>query len=71
MVERLKIFIGKFIIFNKGKIDKSYNEVDVSEYMKNENIEISVEVNTGKKDFTAYTMDLTKKYIDINSDYRS
>jgi len=25
----------------------------------------------GKKNFTAYTMDLTKEYIDINANYRS
>jgi len=25
----------------------------------------------GSKNFTAYTMDLTKKYIEINADYRS
>jgi len=30
-----------------------------------------VDLNIGNKDFTAYTMDLTKKYIEINSDYRS
>ena len=24
-----------------------------------------------RKNFTAYTMDLTKKYIEINADYRS
>ena len=34
-------------------------------------IDISVELNLGKKNFTAYTMDLTKKYIEINGDYRS
>jgi len=39
--------------------------------MKNTNIEISVKIGTGKKSFTAYTMDLTKKYIEINADYRS
>ena len=27
--------------------------------------------NMGLKNFTAYTMDLTKKYIEINADYRS
>ena len=27
--------------------------------------------NIGKKEFTSYTMDLTKKYIEINADYRS
>jgi glutamate N-acetyltransferase/amino-acid N-acetyltransferase len=39
--------------------------------MKNENIDISVEIFTGSKNFTVYTMDLTKEYIKINSDYRS
>ena len=39
--------------------------------MKNSNIEISVNVGSGNKNFTAYTMDLTKKYIEINADYRS
>ena len=39
--------------------------------MKNSNIEISVKCWNWKKTFTAYTMDLTKKYIEINADYRS
>ena len=34
-------------------------------------IDINVELNLGTKNFTAYTMDLTKKYIEINTDYRS
>ena len=43
----------------------------VSEYMQNELIDINVDIGLGKKYFTAYTMDLTKKYIEINADYRS
>ena len=39
--------------------------------MKNQSLEIIVEVGLGNKNFTAYTMDLTKKYIEINSEYRS
>ena len=39
--------------------------------MKNEIIDLSIDLNMGKKNFSAYTMDLTKKYIEINSDYRS
>ena len=38
---------------------------------KKKKIDITVELNMGKKNFTAYTMDLTKKYIEINGDYRS
>ena len=32
---------------------------------------VNIETFTGNKNFTAYTMDLTKKYIEINADYRS
>ena len=39
--------------------------------MKNDNIDIHVDISNGSKNFTAYTMDLTKNYIEINSDYRS
>jgi glutamate N-acetyltransferase/amino-acid N-acetyltransferase len=39
--------------------------------MKNSNIEISISLASGNKSFTVYTMDLTKKYVEINSDYRS
>ena len=36
-----------------------------------ENIDLDIEIFTGKKSFTIYTMYLTKKYIEINADYRS
>ena len=39
--------------------------------MKNENIEINIEIFTGSENFTVYTMDFTKKYVEINADYRS
>ena len=39
--------------------------------MKDKAIGISINLNLGTKNFTAYTMDLTKKYIEINADYRS
>ena len=49
----------------------NYNESEVSDYMKNGDIDINVDISNGSKNFTVYTMDLTKKYIDINADYRS
>ena len=39
--------------------------------MKNDNIDLIVDLSSGSKNFLAYTMDLTNKYIDINADYRS
>ena len=54
-------------------IAKGINPLDkkVAEYMKGEKVDITIDLNIGNKSFTAYTMDLTKKYIEINADYRS
>ena len=41
------------------------------EYMKNENIVFNIEIFTGSESFIVYTMDFTKKYVEINADYRS
>ena len=62
---------GSFKIIENGNLSKFYKEQEVANYMKNENIDIIVDLGIGKKEFTSYTMDLTKKYIEINSDYRS
>ena len=70
-LKKLCIKLGNLKIVQDGKLYQNYSEELASKYMKNENIDISVEVYTGKKDFTSYTMDLTKKYININADYRS
>jgi glutamate N-acetyltransferase/amino-acid N-acetyltransferase len=70
-INSLAILFGKISIVKNGKIDPDYSEAKTAEYMKNTNIEINVKIGTGNKSFTAFTMDLTKKYIEINADYRS
>ena len=70
-LNKLSIKFGDLNIVNKGKIFNQYNENDAAEYMKRSSIEINVSAGNGKKNFTVYTMDLTKKYIEINADYRS
>ena len=70
-LEKLSIKFGEFSIINNGKLNLNYNESDVANYMKNDNIDIYINIFKGSKKFTTYTMDLTKEYIEINSDYRS
>ena len=70
-LSKLSIRFGSIKIIEKGQLLNSYNEEEVSEYMKNENIDIVVDLGSGKKSFTAYTMDFTKKYIEINANYRT
>ena len=70
-INSINLLIGNNKVLDKGQLSKSYSEQNIKEYMKNDSLKISVEMNLGKKNFTCYTMDLTKKYLEINSDYRS
>ena len=70
-VNKLSINIGPFSVLFKGNLFRDYDEKKLSEYMQNELLDITVDIGLGKKNFTAYTMDLTKRYIEINADYRS
>ncbi len=70
-LNKLIIKFGDIKIIEKGQLSSFYNEIEAKEYMRNEKIEIIIDIGAGKKSFEAYTMDLTKKYIEINSDYRS
>ena len=70
-LDKLSIKLGDLIVVQSGKLNVNYNEQDASDYMKNSDIEIMVDISNGSKNFTAYTMDFTKKYIEINADYRS
>jgi len=70
-LNKLEIKFGTIKIIEKGQLSINYNEIEVAEYMKNEKIDLSIDLNMGKKNFSVYTMDLTKKYFEINSDYRS
>ncbi len=68
---KLTIHIGKIKVIENGKVALSYNEQEAAKYMKEKTIDLFVNLNLGKKEFTSYTMDLTKKYIEINADYRT
>ena len=71
-IKKLSIKLGHIKIIEKGQLFKSYIEDDAAVYMReSKKIDITVEMNMGKKFFTAYTMDFTKKYIEINADYRT
>jgi len=70
-LKKLSINFGNTKVIDKGQLVSNYKESEVANYMKDQTIDISVTLNVGSKNFTAYTMDFTKKYIEINADYRS
>ena len=67
----ISLKFGRNVILKKGKLKKNYNEDPVSEYLKKNEIRIEVDLNCGKFFSKVWTCDLTKKYIEINADYRS
>ena len=70
-INSVNLTIGNYKVLEKGQLSKNYSEQQLKEYMKNNSIRITLEINLGKKNFTCYTMDFTKKYLEINSDYRT
>ena len=71
IVDKLKIKYGNFMIVENGQQIKNYKEEDLNEYLQWDSIEINIELNMGKSNFTVYTCDFTKDYIEINTDYRN
>ena len=69
--EKISIKFGDLQVVLNGKVYINYNEKLAKDYMTNNHIEINIDVSNGSKNFVAYTMDLTKRYIEINGDYRS
>ena len=70
-LDKLSVKFGEINIVQNGKLASNYNESETAEYMKNDTIDINIDIMSGSKNFTSYTMDFTKKYIEINADYRS
>ena len=69
--DRIKVQFGPLIAAQDGLISPTYDEAKMSAYMKNAELEVSVDVGVGKGSATVWTCDLTKQYVAINGDYRS
>jgi glutamate N-acetyltransferase/amino-acid N-acetyltransferase len=67
----LSISFGAIRVAHAGARDPSYDEAVVSDYMKSDVIDLTVEIGLGRGSDTVLTCDLTKEYVAINGDYRS
>ena len=69
--DRLSISFWAIRVAHEGARDPSYDEAEVSAYMKNDVIDLSVDLGLGRGADRVMTCDLTKEYVAINGDYRS
>jgi glutamate N-acetyltransferase/amino-acid N-acetyltransferase len=69
--ERMSVSFGHLVAAHNGTVAPGYSEAAMSDYMKNAELEIAVDVGVGHGSWTMWTCDLTKAYVAINGDYRS
>ncbi|MDT8344751.1 MAG: bifunctional glutamate N-acetyltransferase/amino-acid acetyltransferase ArgJ [Thermohalobaculum sp.] len=69
--DRLSIRFGDIVVAEGGWVSPGYREADGAAYMKRAELDLHVDVGVGASQATVWTCDLTKRYIEINADYRS
>jgi glutamate N-acetyltransferase/amino-acid N-acetyltransferase len=69
--DRLAIRFGDLTVAEAGERAPGYDEAATSAYMRNDELEIGVDLGLGSGAARVYTCDLTHGYISINGDYRS
>lgn len=70
-INKIKIWIGNYLIFENNQRSKFYDEKIAKEIMNQDEIDITINLNDGIYDEIIYTCDLSNEYIDINANYRS
>ena len=69
--DTLTVRLGPHVLAENGQLAPAYREEDGAAYMKNAELVLAVDLGLGTDAFTAWTCDLTHRYIEINADYRS
>ncbi len=68
---RFSIRFGPLWAARDGAVSPDYDEAAMSAYMRNAELEIAADVGVGAGRHVMWTCDLTKRYVEINGDYRS
>jgi glutamate N-acetyltransferase/amino-acid N-acetyltransferase len=69
--ELVAVRFGDLYAARDGMVSSEYDEAKMSAYMKRPELDITVNVGAGSGRARMYTCDLTKRYVEINGDYRS
>lgn len=69
--EQINIMISGYPVVGSGFEAQGFNEDTLHELLKEKEISIDVSLGDGPGEFCAYTTDLSYKYVEINSEYRT
>jgi len=63
--------IGGILVFEKGQPSPEDLDALLAPSMRHQDVEITLDLHTGRGSFTLLASDLTKRYVEINADYRT
>ncbi|MDE3838197.1 N-acetylglutamate synthase [Bacillus methanolicus] len=68
--EKINVLIGDIVMLQNGE-PQAFSEEEATEYLKNETVKISVDLQIGNGTGRAWGCDLTYDYVKINASYRT
>lgn len=68
---KIELYLDNVHVAAQGSRHPAYKEEDGQRVMKQEEIEVSVQLGRGSSNDTFWTCDLSHEYVSINADYRS
>ena len=69
-LSRAAVTIGSIVLFKDG-VPHDENAPEAAGYLKNDDINIAVDLGAGSAASTVWTCDLTAEYVRINAEYRT
>ena len=69
-VERAAVTIGSIVLFKDGR-PYDQNAPEAATYLRNDEINIAVDLGAGRASSTVWTCDLSAEYVRINAEYRT
>ena len=70
-LNEIDIYINEILFSNAGAISNSFDEIKITSEMKKDEIKLHISLGRGTEEATIWTTDLSYKYIEINSEYRT
>jgi len=70
-LDKINVYINKILFAEGGSLSNSFDENKISTEMKKDEINLSISLGRGNEELTMWTTDLSHKYIEINSEYRT
>ena len=70
-LNKIDIYINEILFAKAGAISNSFDEIKITSEMKKDEVSLHISLGRGTEEATVWTTDLSHKYIEINSEYRT